>query len=517
MSKKKSIFGSVSYVMIIMVLSRLLALVSTQVYMSFFGVSSIELNIYSYAITIPNTIFNCFGTALSTVVIPIYAGHIANGNKQRAENFANNIISITTIFTLVLIVLGLAASYVLPKFTTFNEGENYKFAVKALMIMMPVMLFYGLNYIFQGILQSHGKFGWPAFVSVPSSLVVILYVFTLADKFGVTGLLVATFIGLSLQAIILIPPLVASGFKYRPSFALKDNDIVSAFKMTIPVMIGVSAYQLNMFYNVTMIANFDGMVTLLTYVQNIVVYMVLAFIYSVTAVIYPKLTASAAIGDFDDYKQTLNSIINNVLLLLVPISFGFVAVREPLLRLIAGWGKITNSDISVACMLVVMYSIGIIGVGLKEILDRAFYAIKNTKIPAINGFIIMATNIILSLIFIQIIGAYGIPLAYSISSLIGLLLLLYLLKRKIGSFGKNVLINFVKSVLSALVMFFVVYIINLWVGSFLIGEGIIDKILKLFIPAVAGVVVYCIMLVVTRTSLGVSFCDKFFKKVGAKK
>ena len=69
-NKSKALAGSISYVMIIMVLSRLLSLVSTQVYMSFFGLDSF-LNIYSYAITIPNTIFNCFGTALGTVFIPI--------------------------------------------------------------------------------------------------------------------------------------------------------------------------------------------------------------------------------------------------------------------------------------------------------------------------------------------------------------------------------------------------------------------------------------------------------------
>ena len=75
--------GTVSYVMIIMILSRLLSLVSTQIYMSFFGVDSF-LNIYSYAITIPNTIFNCFGTALGTVFIPIYAGHLAKGEDRRS-------------------------------------------------------------------------------------------------------------------------------------------------------------------------------------------------------------------------------------------------------------------------------------------------------------------------------------------------------------------------------------------------------------------------------------------------
>lgn len=498
MSKNKGIFGSVSYVMIIMILSRLLALVSTQVYMSFFGADNTELNIYSYAITIPNTIFNCFGTALSTVFIPIYAGHLASGHDDKAARFANNIITIASAFTVALILVGTALSPVLPKLTSFKSGQAYSFAVKALMIMMPVMLFYALNYIFQGILQSKGKYGWPAFVSVPSSLVVICYVIFLGDKYGVTGLLAATFIGLSLQALILIPPAIATGFRYRPSFKLKDPDVISAGKMTVPVLVGVSAYQFNMFFNTTMIAGFDGMVTLLTFVQNIVVYMVLAFVYSVTAVIYPKLTAFVAEGKIDEYKYSLSSVLQSVLALLVPVTFGFITVRRPLLELISNYGKITESDIEKAGTLVLAYSVGIVGIGLKEILDRAFYALKDTKLPAVNGFVIMATNVALSLTLTGIIGAYGIPLAYSVSSLVGLCVLLFALKKKIGPYCPGLGVNFAKCVVSGVVMSAAVVAVRFGVNARLSYDSVLVRLVKLGVPVCVGVAVYAVMVVLLR-------------------
>ncbi len=499
--------------MVIMILSRLLALVSTQVYMSFYGADNLELNIYSYAIAIPNTIFNCFGTALSTVFIPIYAGHLAKGEHQKAARFANNIITIASAFTATLILIGIALSPVLPKLTSFDSGEGYNFAVKALMIMMPVMLFYGLNYIFQGILQSKGKYGWPAFVSVPSSLVVIGYVFTLGDKYGVTGLLLATFIGLSLQALILIPPAIKAGFRYKPSFKLKDEDVISAGKMTVPVLIGVSAYQFNMFFNTTMIARFDGMVTLLTFVQNIVVYMVLAFVYSVTAVVYPKLTASAAEGKMDEYKYTLTSVLSTTLTLLVPITFGFMTVREPMLQLISNYGKITDADIKKAGLLVLMYSIGIVGVGSKEILDRAFYALKDTKLPAINGFIIMAVNVVLSLTLTNIIGAYGIPLAYSVASLTGLVVLLIALRKKIGQYCKGLGTNFVKCVISGIIMAAAVIAVNYGLDNVLAADSLVVRLVKLGVPVCVGVAVYAVMVVVLRVDAVKPIVDLIKRKV----
>ncbi len=491
--KKNSVAGSISFVMIIMILSRVLSLVSTQVYLSFFGASGSQINIYSYAISVPNIIFNCFGTALSTVVIPIYAGHIANKKLKEAKFFADNIITISMLFTAILVFVGFGLSFLLPHFTAFADNESdLGYATKALMIMMPVMFFYALNYIFQGMLQSVEKYNWPAFVSVPSSLIVIFYVIFLGDRFGVDGLLVATFLGLSMQAIILIPPLWRSGYRFSPSLALKNSDVITAGKMTVPVLVGISAYQLNMFYNVTMIANFKGMVTLLTYVQNLTLYMVLAFVYSITAVIYPRLTSFAAQGEMGEYKKTLSDITKTIITLLLPITFGFISVRYRLLELIAGWGQITKSDISAAAGLLMMYSVGILAVGIKEVYDRAFYAVKNTFIPALNGFIVMVLNIILSQILMRFLGAYGIPLSYSISSIIGAIVLFVALSKKIGKISSGLFIYLIKCLFASAIMFVVVVLCDGVFESIFPGSGVLERFLKLILPCGVGVITYAI-------------------------
>ena len=511
---KKNIGFSIGYVTVIMIFSRLMSLVGTQVYMAHFGASGDYINIYSYAIQIPNTIFNCIGTALATIVIPIYGGYVAKGEEKKAHDFANNIITITIMLSVVLVAVGMAVSPVIVKLTSFSSTEQtYSFAVKALMIMMPVMIFYGQNYIFQGILQSHGKYSWPAFVSVPSSLIVIFYVFLLSDKFGVYGLLIATAAGICMQALILIPPVFKTGYRYRFSLNLKDEDIRHAGRLALTVFIGVSAYQLNMFYNVTMIARFKGMVTLLTYVQNIVIYMVLAFIYSVTAVVYPKLSAKAAVDDMEGYRTVLNNVLNMAILLLVPITFGCISVRTQFLDLIAKWGKITQDDAEKAALLMALYSIGIIGIGLKEILDRAFYAIKITKISALNGFVIMLINIAASLVLIRFMGAYGIPLAYSVSSLCGMIFLLVMLRKKAGNYLENTLSVFIKSIVASGVMSFAIYFINEVFDAKISSDTLIARTVKLAVPAFAGIVVYGIMTVILKVPEVRKITDKIFKKV----
>lgn len=510
MEKEKNILSAVSPVMIITILSRLLSLLNTQIYMAHYGVSNEYLNIYSYVISIPNIIFTCIGTALSAVVIPIYVGHVALDRKQEAKAFADNIITVSMVLTFLLVLVGFLISPILPKFTAFAESpELYSFTVKALMIVFPVMFFYALNYIFQGMLQAVGKYKLPAFVSVPSSLVVIAYTLLLGDKFGVSGLLIATVIGLSLQAIILIPPLVRGGYRYKFSFGIKHPDIIKAGKMSVSVLLGVGAYQLNMLYNITMIARFEGMVTLLTYVQNITLYMVLALIFSVTAVVYPKLTESASKGNMDEYKTTLSGVLSSICALLIPMTFGFIGVRKSLLTLLAGWGQITEGDINKAAVLLAVYAVGILGIGLKEILDRGLYSLGNTKISAVNGLIIMLINVSLSLVLVRFFGAYGIPMAYSIASLSGMCILLFAIKKKVGTYAKGLGATILKCALASFVMLLVVELLN---GFLPDSSQIVMRAIKLFVPVVVGVIIYVVMAFVLKITPVTQIISKFIKK-----
>ena len=96
MDGMKSTARTVGGVMIIMAASRLISLLSNIAYITFFGIN-LETEIYSYAIQLPNLIFTSFGTALVTVVIPVFAGFIGTGEKERAFKFADNITGLSLV------------------------------------------------------------------------------------------------------------------------------------------------------------------------------------------------------------------------------------------------------------------------------------------------------------------------------------------------------------------------------------------------------------------------------------
>lgn len=182
----------------------------------------------------------------------------------------------------------------------------------------------------------------------------------------------------------------------------------------------------------------------------------------------------------------------------MPITFGFIAVRFRLLEVIAKWGQITSDDISAAAGLLMMYSVGILAVGIKEVYDRAFYAIKNTFIPALNGFIVMVLNIILSQILMKFMGAYGIPLSYSVSSIVGAVVLFAALSKKTGKISNGLFVYFIKCLAASAIMFAVVVLCDSFFETLFVGDGILFRIIKLMLPCCVGVFVYAILGVVFK-------------------
>lgn len=505
----KSVFRTVSLIMILTVFSRVLALVSNIVYMNFYGVN-IQTDIYSYSLQLPNIIFNSFGTTLTTIMIPIFAAAIAKNENERGFKFANNVITISILFTAILAVLGWSLSPIILSFTRF-KGEGYDFAIYSLRIMFPIVIFYALNYIFQGILQSLGKFTMPALVNIPGSLIVVLYVLMLGNRFGVSGLVIATFVGLAMQAVILIPSVYRSGYRYTPSLDFTNNDIKTALRLIPPVILGTSAYQINMFFNVTLSANYKNSVAIITMAQNLLLTGVLTLIYSMTAVLFPKFTVLAANNNMEEFKNKLKNTFNYVIFFLAPLTFGIILVSYEIIDFLYGRGKFTAENVNFAGKILALYTIGIVGIGIKEITDKVFYSIKNTRIPAYNGIIIVLTNIVVSLIFVWLFGVYGIPLAYSVSSIIGGIISFIQINRKVCKIydKKEDLIFIIKIFTASIVMSLSAYAVIIVLKNINLRYVFIDKAVKLFIPAMSGIIVYAVITYL----LNINISKEIFKKV----
>lgn len=489
-------------VLIINVLSRGLALIANSLITSKIGVNDLS-SAYSYALSLSNIITTIIGTTLTTSVIPIYTDLRENHTINRANDFINNTISFTALISLLLIILG---QFLAPCIITIAGNGDLSFGIFAIRILIISVIFISMYYIFSSLLQANGKFYLAAAVSLPSSIVSILYLVTISEKFGAYGLTFSTLSGFFLQAAFLLPALKNTKFKFKISFDFKNEDMLKIFKVVAPVIVGVCAYQINMLTNNSIAFSYDSRrYIVLNNAQNLGIQIVMTIVLAIASVVYPKLSLDAAKEDDNGFKNNLITTLNGMILLLVPLSFAFYIFSYEIMDLIYGYGKFTEEFLSLGSDVFKMYSFAFLGIGFKEITDRAFYAVKNTKTSAYNGVIIMVSNIILSIILVKYMGLSGIAIAYSIASLIGGINILILFKAKTKKLLIKPLIEtFIKSLLACFVMAFAV----IFVKNIGFGEGKINLILKLTASGICGVIVYAIMLLVLRTKEIMNFLKR---------
>ena len=161
-----------------------------------------------------------------------------------------------------------------------------------------------------------------------------------------------------------------------------------------------------------------------------------------------------------------------------------------------------------------MYSLCIVFLGLKEIADRALYSLRITRVSAWIGVVIMAVNILFGYILSRMtpLGAAGIPLGYSIGVIAGTSWLLLRLQKEILFFGGGLKATTVQSILGSAVMSGAVIAVHRLFAEMLTSGSILDRALLVFVPMVAGMIVYFALTYLMKAQPIRAFLDPILKR-----
>lgn len=159
------------------------------------------------------------------------------------------------------------------------------------------------------------------------------------------------------------------------------------------------------------------------------------------------------------------------------------------------------------------YSLGIAAGGISTILNRVFYAMKDTKTPMVNSMISIIINIILNLILIKPMGHRGLALATSIASFAKVILLFKNIKLKFKYFKFSLILKTIyKSLISSIVMGIITCIVYK-IFSTSINLGTIGDLLVLLISIGVGAIVYLCMIINMKIDEVTSIMNVFKSKI----
>lgn len=459
--KGNKIFKATFIVMLVTLLSRILGMVRDVLVASNFG-AGMYTDAYKAAVSIPDNLFTIIGLAISTVFIPMISKVKYEKGKEEMFKFANNIISILSVISVFLLILGLIFTKDLVGIVaTGFDAERMDLAIKLTRISLVNLLFLSINVCFLSMLQVCEKFVLPSILGLFLNLPMIIYLVLFKD-ISILGLTVANVIGNALRVVVQIPSLYKEGYKIIPHINLKDKRIKTVLILVIPVIIGAGANSLNMIVDLNISSTLDvGSMSALDYAQKIIIFINTAITTSIVSVLYPVMSNKLNEGDNKGFLTYLCKSIVIISLLLIPIAFAIVLLNKEIITAFYGRNEFGQNAITLTSIALLGYSMQVPFLGVRDILNSSLFSMQKTKITTINGVIGVVVNIVLSIILSRKIGLLGVAIASTTASAITAILLFYSTKKIIGDIDISDMIkSLFKILMSSIIMIIVVKFIN---------------------------------------------------------
>ncbi|EQK45980.1 integral membrane protein MviN [[Clostridium] bifermentans ATCC 19299] len=490
---------SAFWLMVVTMLSKVLGF-GREIILGYFYGTGMYSDVYIVSMNIPLVIFASIGTALITTFIPLYQEVLSDKGEERALKFSNNIMSIVVILSIILGVFGYIFAEPLVKlFAMHYTGEKLILAVKFVRIMIGGVVFIGLSNLMTSYLQIQGNFTIPGMIGFPNNIIIITSIILSAVTGNIYILAIGTLIGMLSQFLFQVPFAIKKGYKFKPTIDFKDEYLKKMLWLVMPVLIGVAVNQINAMVDRSLASGLeDGVITALNNANRLNGFVMGMFIATLGAVIYPTLSKLSTENNKEKFAESVANSVNCVNLLVVPASVGAMILATPVVRILFERGAFNDRSTTLTATALVFYSVGMVGFGLRDILGKVFYSLKDTKTPMVNGIIAVILNIVLNIALVKVMGHGGLALATSLSAIICIILLFISLKKKIGYYGQDkIRSTFIKTVVASLVMGVVTYFVYKFLFGIL-GLGFIQEAISLGVSIAIGGAIYLALIIVFK-------------------
>ncbi len=462
----RRVAGAALVVMAFFVISRFTGLAREIIIGARFGTSA-EYDAYLAAFRVPDLLFQLVaGGALGSAFIPVFAGYWVKGEKSGAWLLFSRVLNLVTLLLVVLALTAilfaqpLVSGLIAPGFAPGQQALT----VQLMRIMLMGTVVFGASGLVMGALNATQHFLWPAAAPVVYNLAIIASAWWLAPRMGIAGLGYGVVAGALGHLLVQLPQLLRTGVVYTPSADLRDAGVREVLRLMGPRVLGLFFVQMQFLVNTILASGLaTGSLSALNYAWLIMLLPLGIFAQSVATAVFPTFAAQIAAGDADALRRTLSQTLRTVLFLIIPSAVALLAFGPMIVRLLLERGSFTAESTALVAYALAFYALGLVGHASLEIMVRAFYALHNTWTPVLVGVAAMALNILLSIWWVRYLGFGGLALANSTATLLEALLLLILLRRRLGGVdGRALALSVGRTALAAGVMGAALYPLAQW-------------------------------------------------------
>jgi putative peptidoglycan lipid II flippase len=400
--------------------------------------TSASSDAFSIAFMMPNLLRRLVGEgAMTAAFIPVFSDYLERGDREKIDDFVHSFFTLVFLFLVILVAAALFAApvlkYFLPAFT--RVPGKIQLTVYLTRLMFPYIFFISLAALTQAILNTFKVFlpsaATPILLNASIITVGLLLGRRVSDPAVALG--IGVIAGGVIQFAFQLPYLFRKNIGFRFSLHFTNPGVRKVFLLMVPGTIGAGVYQINAFVSQLIAARLQGGSVAALRFSNVLVEVVLGgFIISVSTVILPALSEKSSKGDREGMMQNLRFALRLVALITLPAAFGLIVLREPIVRMLFQYGSFTSRSTELVTYALLFQAPGLAGVGATRVVVQMFFAMKDTRTPVYVAAVSMAVNLALCYYLSIPLSLGGIALAGSISAVLNFLLLIIILKSRIG-------------------------------------------------------------------------------------
>jgi putative peptidoglycan lipid II flippase len=439
---------------------------------------SMAADAYNAANTLPNQVYELLvGGVLTSVLVPVLV-RAHHDDEDGGVAYTQRLLTMTTVVLAVITVLAVLAAPALTALVVDNSTgrANPALTTAFAYLLLPQILFYGVSALLTATLNARHVFGVTVWAPVLNNIVLLL-------TFGIYPLLpgqltlnpvrmdnaqllelgIGSTLGVLLQAIVLLPALTRSGFRFRPRWGWDRR--FAEFGRLAAWTIGYALLAQIGVVVVTNIATANGGLTIYNNVWLLVQlpYGVLGF--ALITAILPRMSRAAAEGRIPAIKADLSLASRICTTAMLPMSALMTVLGPSLGVALFSIGQ-SKGDAGKLGIALAVAAFGVLPYTITMLQLRVFFAMKDTRTPTLIMVGMMAVKVTLSFLAPLVLSAdnvvYGLTLANSAAFILGWIVGDICLRRRLGDLGtRRIMVTLVRSLLAALAAAAVALLIRL--------------------------------------------------------
>ncbi len=429
-ARLRGVLGAALIVMGGFVASKLLGFVRNVVISYQYGASR-EYETFIAAISLPDMLFQVLaGGAVGAAFIPVFTGYLAEGSTARAWRLTSALITWAIVgIGSIAVVFGIAAPAIMTVLVPGWSPEDQRRAGDLARIMIASPVIFAVSALVTSVLNGVKRFALAALAPLMYNLSLICGALFLRH-YGAEGLAIAAVVGALLHLLVQVPGLIAVGMRYSPTLGLDLAGTREVGRLMGPRMVGLGVNQANQLINVTL-ASFlvAGSIAYLNYAWLILMVPLGVFGMAISTAVFPTLAeqverqkhsrAGAGAAERDEEADTFLFVLRLILYLTVPAAVTLIVLGRPLMGVVLERGAFDATAATATAVALMWYALGLPGHGVIEIVDRVFYAERDTATPVKVAAGAVVLNIGLCLVLMRTPLSYGgLALANSAAALI---------------------------------------------------------------------------------------------------